>query len=49
VKRVLNLSLTPFATGLKETHKWYKKNHSKGKRPNFKFEEKLIRDSLAKI
>src|SRR5580698_5470674 len=42
VKRVLNLTLTPFASGLRETHNWYMRNHSKGKRPNFKFEEKLI-------
>lgn len=42
VKRVLNVALTPFATGLKETLKWYTK-HASEKKPNFTFEDKLIR------
>ena len=49
VKRVLNLTLTPFATGLKETHRWYSRNHPKGKRLNFRFEERLIKESLSRI
>src|SRR5579863_4159481 len=42
VKRVLNVALTPFATGLKETFKWYSK-HGPEKKPSFTFEDKLIR------
>ncbi|HYA18338.1 MAG TPA: SDR family oxidoreductase [Bryobacteraceae bacterium] len=48
VKRVLNLTLTPFAAGLKETHRWYKRSHPQAKRLNFRFEEKLIRESLSR-
>lgn len=42
VKRVLNVSLTPFATGLKETFKWYSK-HGPERKQDFAFEDKLIR------
>jgi nucleoside-diphosphate-sugar epimerase len=42
VKRVLGVSMTPFAAGLKETHKWYLK-HGETKKPDFEFENKLIR------
>lgn len=42
VKRVLNVSLTPFATGLKETWKWYSR-HAPERKPNTTFEDKLIR------
>src|SRR6202789_4370958 len=42
VKRVLNVSLTPFATGLKETWRWYSKHHPERKL-DFSFEDKLIR------
>lgn len=42
VRRVLNLTPTPFAEGLKETHKWYLKHHTP--RPiNVAFEDNLIR------
>lgn len=44
VKRVLHVSLTPFATGLKETYKWYAK-HWPNKRLDFSFEDKLIRQA----
>jgi UDP-glucose 4-epimerase len=42
VKRVLHVNLTPFATGLRETFKWYSK-HWPNKRLDFTFEDKLIR------
>jgi 2'-hydroxyisoflavone reductase len=42
VKRVLNVSLTPFATGLKETLRWYTK-HTPERAVDFTFEDKLIR------
>jgi hypothetical protein len=42
VKRVLNVSLTPFATGLKETLRWDTK-HGTARNPDFTFEDKLIR------
>jgi nucleoside-diphosphate-sugar epimerase len=45
VKRVLNLTLTPFATGLKQTHRWYRRHQPKVRRLNFKFEEKLISET----
>jgi 2'-hydroxyisoflavone reductase len=44
VKRVLNVALTPFATGLKETYKWYLK-HGPERKPDFSFEDKLIRQA----
>ena len=42
VKRVLNVSLTPFAKGLRETYRWYGK-HVPERRHDFSFEDKLIR------
>jgi 2'-hydroxyisoflavone reductase len=42
VKRVLNISLTPFAAGLKETLRWYTK-HAPERKLDFTFEDKLIR------
>ena len=44
VKRVLNVAMTPFATGLKETYKWYTR-HREDKRLDFAFEDKLIRQA----
>jgi 2'-hydroxyisoflavone reductase len=44
VKRVLNVSLTPFATGLKETWRWYSRRAPERK-PDFSFEDKLIRQA----
>ncbi|MCU1328796.1 MAG: NAD-dependent epimerase/dehydratase [Bryobacterales bacterium] len=42
VRRVLSLTTTPFAVGLKETFKWYSKNHTP--HPiNTEFEDNLIR------
>lgn len=44
VKRVLNVALTPFAIGLKETWKWYSK-HGGSRKLDFSFEDKLIRQA----
>jgi 2'-hydroxyisoflavone reductase len=44
VKRVLNVSLTPFQVGLKESHKWYMK-HADERKLDFSFEDKLIRQA----
>jgi 2'-hydroxyisoflavone reductase len=44
VKRVLNVSLTPFATGLKETWRWYSR-HASELKVDFSFEDKLIRQA----
>lgn len=44
VKRVLNVALTPFGAGLRETYKWYTK-HSADRKPDFTFEDKLIRQA----
>jgi 2'-hydroxyisoflavone reductase len=44
VKRVLNVSLTPFATGLKETFRWYSR-HAPVRKLDFSFEDKLIRQA----
>src|ERR1700733_9826874 len=44
VKRVLNVSLTPFATGLKETWRWYSRRAPERK-PDFSFEDNLIRQA----
>jgi len=43
VKRVLNVALTPFAAGLKETHRWYLRHHDEAKKMDFTFEDNLIR------
>jgi 2'-hydroxyisoflavone reductase len=42
VKRVLNVSLTPFQVGLKESYRWYLK-HVDERKLDFSFEDKLIR------
>ena len=42
VKRVLNVALTPFAVGLKETLRWSTK-HAPERTLDFSFEDKLIR------
>jgi 2'-hydroxyisoflavone reductase len=44
VKRVLNVAMTPFAVGLKETHKWYAK-HREHRGLDFSFEDKLIKQA----
>src|SRR6202167_503008 len=44
VKRVLNVSLTPFATGLKETWRWYSR-HAPERKRDFAFEDKVIRQA----
>jgi dTDP-D-glucose 4,6-dehydratase len=45
VKRVFNMSLTPFAEGLKETYKWYLRheNRHENRKPDFALEDTLIR------
>ncbi len=45
VKRVLNVALTPFAAGLKETYRWYQKHHAETKKIDFSFEDNLIRQA----
>jgi nucleoside-diphosphate-sugar epimerase len=42
VKRVFNMSLTPFAEGLKETYKWYLR-HGDSRKLDFNMEDALIR------
>jgi len=42
VKRVLNVALTPFAVGLKDTLRWYTK-HAAERKQDYSFEDKLIR------
>ena len=44
VKRVLNVVMTPFQAGLKETYKWYAKNGD-GRKRDFSFEDKLIKQA----
>jgi len=44
VKRVLNVAMTPFATGLKETYKWYMR-HREDRGTDFSFEDKLIKQA----
>ena len=39
--RVLKMKLTPFETGLKETYKWYLKNH-KPRTAGFEFDDKVL-------
>lgn len=48
VKRVLNVVLTPFGAGLKETYKWYLK-HGSDRKLDFTFEDKLIRQAKEQI
>jgi nucleoside-diphosphate-sugar epimerase len=45
VKRVLNVALTPFATGLKETHRWYMRHQADTRKLDFTFEDNLIRQA----
>jgi len=47
VKRVLHVSLTPFATGLKETWRWYSR-HAPTRKLDFSFEDELIRQAREK-
>jgi 2'-hydroxyisoflavone reductase len=44
VRRVLNVAMTPFAAGLKETHKWYAR-HGEQRTLDFSFEDKVIRQA----
>jgi len=41
VTRVLKMKLTPFETGLKETYKWYLRNH-KARTAGFEFDDKIL-------
>jgi nucleoside-diphosphate-sugar epimerase len=41
VTRVLKMKLTPFETGLKETYKWYVRNH-KPRTAGFEFDDKVL-------
>ena len=41
VTRVLKMKLTPFETGLKETYRWYTRNH-KPRTSGFDFDDKLL-------
>jgi nucleoside-diphosphate-sugar epimerase len=45
VTRVLKMKLTPFDVGLKETYRWYTRNH-KARTAGFEFDDKLL--ALAK-
>jgi hypothetical protein len=44
VRRVLNVTMTPFATGLKETYKWYLR-HGEQRTLDFSFEDRVIRQA----
>jgi 2'-hydroxyisoflavone reductase len=48
VKRVLNVALTPFAAGLKESLRWYTK-HQPERKLDFSFEDKLIRQAREQV
>jgi len=41
VTRVLKMKLTPFEVGLKETYRWYTRNH-KARTAGFEFDDKLL-------
>jgi nucleoside-diphosphate-sugar epimerase len=41
VTRVLKMKLTPYETGLKETYKWYTRNH-KPRSAGFEFDDKVL-------
>ncbi len=41
VTRVLKMKLTPFEAGLKDTYKWYTRNH-KARTSGFEFDDKLL-------
>jgi len=45
VTRVLKIKLTPFETGLKETHRWYTRNH-RPRTAGFEFDDRIL--ALAK-
>ena len=45
VKRVLNVALTPFSAGLKETYKWYSRHQHEGSNLDFTFEDRLIAEA----
>ena len=38
---MLKMKLTPFETGLKETYKWYTRNH-KSRTAGFDFDDKVL-------
>ena len=42
VTRMLKMKLTPFEQGLKETYKWYLRNHPKPRSSAFDFDDKLL-------
>ena len=46
VTRMLKMKLTPFDVGLKETYRWYTRNH-KARTATFEFDEKLLGMSKA--
>jgi len=41
VTRVLKMKLTPFEVGLKETYRWYVRNH-KPRTAGFEFDDKVL-------
>ena len=41
VTRILKVKMTPFETGLKETYRWYTRNH-KARTAGFEFDDKLM-------
>jgi post-segregation antitoxin (ccd killing protein) len=41
VRRLLKTTLTPFEIGLKETYRWYTRNH-KPRTAGFEFDDKLL-------
>ncbi len=41
VTRILKMKLTPFEVGLKETYRWYTRNH-KPRTAGFEFDDKLL-------
>jgi hypothetical protein len=41
VTRMLKMKLTPFEAGLKETYRWYLRNH-KPRTAGFEFDDKLL-------
>jgi hypothetical protein len=46
VQRVLRLELTPFASGLRETYRWYASRPAQ-RSPDFSFDDKLLREAAA--
>jgi nucleoside-diphosphate-sugar epimerase len=48
VRRVLNVTMTPFAVGLKETYKWYGK-HVDQRALDFSFEDKVLRQAKESV